>query len=109
MSKSPNPYRLEAQIEKYFYNAIKKLGGECLKWQSSHKAGLPDRLVFYKGSFCMVELKTEKGKLSSGQIEMHERFKKQGFHVYVLYGIEQVKDFIQKLKSGVLNSAPLEF
>lgn len=99
MMSTPKSYRLESQIEKYFYQAIRKLGGICLKWESAHKAGLPDRLVFIGGKFYMVELKTESGRLSSGQIEMFKRFEGQGFPVTVLYGIEQVQDFIQKLKN----------
>lgn len=98
----PHPtYRRESEIERYLYQSVRKLGGECLKWQSTHKAGLPDRLIFIDGLFYMVELKTDTGKLSEGQIEMFERFRKQGFPVLVLYGMEQVKEFINDLKRKI--------
>lgn len=88
----------ESEIEKYLYAQIKKMGGECLKWESQHKAGLPDRLIFINGSFYMVELKREDGKLSEAQKEMHSRFEKQGFPVLVLYGLKEVDGFLQSLK-----------
>lgn len=88
----------ESEIEKHLYNGIRKLGGICLKWESKHKPGLPDRLIFIAGRFYMIELKQENGKLSPGQIELHSQFKEQGFNVIVLYGMEQVKDFLRELE-----------
>lgn len=88
----------ESDIEKYLYSQIKKMGGECLKWESQHKAGLPDRLIFIDGRFFLVELKRENGKLSEAQKQMHSRFEKQGFPVLVLYGLQEVDGFLESLK-----------
>ncbi len=92
----------ESNIEKYFVKAIKDLGGRAYKWVSPGNNGVPDRIVFVKGSVpIFVELKNEKGVLSKLQKVQIERLKKLGQDVRVLKGLEEVKRFIEELKSGI--------
>lgn len=97
MQETPARYLRESDIEKFLCDAVSSLGGECLKWESKRTPGLPDRLIFLNGHFYLIELKTERGRLSSRQIEMHKRLERQGFPVKVLFGIEQVREFAQGL------------
>lgn len=94
---------LEKDIEKFLVREVKKLGGLCYKWVSPGNAGAPDRIVLIPNRPVMfVELKTDKGKLSRLQEIQIKKLKAITEHVYVLKGLEEVKDFIEscKKKSG---------
>lgn len=92
----------ESEVEKALCSGIRRIGGECIKWESKRMPGLPDRVILYKGRFIPVELKRERGlgRLSKAQIELFERFERQGFKVTVLYGLEEVKNFLTELALG---------
>lgn len=94
---------LEKNIEKILVKEVKKLGGLCYKWVSPGNAGVPDRIVLLPNRPVMfVELKTDRGKLSRLQEIQIKRLKAITEHVYVLKGLEEVRDFIEscKKKSG---------
>lgn len=88
---------LEKDIEKVLVNGIKKLGGRAYKWVSPGNDGVPDRIVILPGTRpVFVELKTEKGKLSALQTVQIKRLRDMGQTVEVLYGTEQVRQFLGK-------------
>lgn len=94
---------LEKDIEKFLVKEVKKLGGLCYKWVSPGNAGVPDRIVLLPHRPVMfVELKTDRGKLSRLQEIQIKKLKAITEHVYVLRGLEEVRDFIEscKKKSG---------
>ena len=94
---------LEKDIEKFLVKEVKKLGGLCYKWVSPGNAGVPDRIVLIPNRPVMfVELKTDTGKLSRLQEIQIKKLKAITEHVYVLKGLEEVRDFIEscKKKSG---------
>ena len=94
---------LEKDIEKILVKEVKKLGGLCYKWVSPGNAGVPDRIVLIPNCPVMfVELKTDTGKLSRLQEIQIKKLKAITEHVYVLRGLEEVRDFIEscKKKSG---------
>lgn len=94
---------LEKDIEKILVKEVKKLGGLCYKWVSPGNAGVPDRIVLLPHRPVMfVELKTDRGKLSRLQEVQIKKLKAITEHVYVLKGLEEVRDFIElcKKKSG---------
>ena len=65
MSKSRKPQiPLERDIERYFVKEVEAHGGWAIKFQSDSQAGVPDRIVFWKGSRSVefVELKRPGGK-----------------------------------------------
>lgn len=87
---------LEKDIEKILVKEVKKLGGLCYKWVSPGNAGVPDRIVLIPNRPVMfVELKTDKGKLSRLQEVQLKKLKAITDHVYVLKGLEEVRDFIK--------------
>lgn len=88
---------IEADAESYLVDSVRKLKGLCFKLKFLGVMGAPDRLVLMPGGrFFFVELKQTTGALEPSQQVLFPRIEKRGFKVYVLYGVEQVKEFIEK-------------
>lgn len=87
----------EKDIEKILVNEVKRLGGRAYKWVSPGNDGVPDRIVVLPGLRpIFVELKTEKGQLSALQRVQIKRLQEWGQEVGVLYGLPQVRDFLEE-------------
>lgn len=87
---------LEKDIEKFLVREVKNLGGLCYKWVSPGNAGVPDRIVLLPNRPAMfVELKTDKGKLSKLQEVQVKKIRSVNDQVYILHGLEEVKEFIK--------------
>lgn len=90
---------LEKNIEKFLVREVKKLGGLCYKWVSPGNAGVPDRIVLLPDRPALfVELKTEKGEPSKLQKVQIKKLRNLNAPVYILYGLEEVKEFIKLCK-----------
>lgn len=86
----------ESEIEKRLVDGVRKMGGRAYKFVSPGNDGVPDRIVIFPGQKpVFVELKTEKGRLTSLQTVQIDRLQKLGQDVRVLYGIEDVKGFLE--------------
>lgn len=86
---------LEKNIEKFLIDNVKQLKGLCYKFISPGNSGVPDRIIFLpKGRIIFVELKTKNGRLSKLQKVQIKRLKNLGQDVRVLYGLEEVKEFL---------------
>ena len=86
---------LEKDIEKFLNDNVKKLGGRSYKFVSPGNSGVPDRIIFLPGGkIYFVELKTKRGRPSALQKLQRRRFKELGHEVYLLYGLEDVKVFL---------------
>ncbi len=89
---------LEKDIEKFLNDNIKKLGGRSYKFVSPGNSGVPDRIIFLPGGrIYFVELKTKKGRPSALQKLQRRRFKELGHEVYLLYGMDEVKEFLSEI------------
>ena len=92
---------VEKLIERHLVNGIKKLKGLCLKFVSPGTSGVPDRMILLpNGRVIFAELKTEIGRLSKLQEHLINEMRKRGADVRVLYGLNDVKCFLDEL-SGV--------
>lgn len=92
----------EKEIEKKLVEGVRKIGGVAFKFVSPGNDGVPDRIVALPGGrIAFVELKTEVGRLSGRQKIQIERLTRMGFEVQVLYGADQVADFLAKVKKEV--------
>lgn len=62
----------ERDIEGYFVEQVRSLGGECLKWISPGTTGVPDRIVILPLGMAVefVELKRP-GKTVTEAMQMH--------------------------------------
>ena len=88
---------LEAQLERVFRSRVRMvLGGMVIKMAPT-VVGTPDRLVLLPGGRTfLVELKTNKGKLSAAQREWHLRARRLGTKVVVLRGLEQIQTWVEE-------------
>lgn len=101
---------LEKDIEKILVNGVKKLGGRAYKWVSPGNDGVPDRIVILPGLRpVFVELKTEKGQLSALQKVQIKRLQELGQEVEVLYGLPQVRDFLDECRHRIELQAQWEW
>lgn len=88
----------EREIERRLVETVKKKGGIAPKWVSPGFDGVPDRLIFLpRGRFAMVELKREGEKPRPLQVARHNLFRKLGFKVYVIDGVEGIEDMLDEL------------
>ena len=90
----------EKDIEQYLKRRVERdHGGMCLKVSPEQAKGIPDRLVVLPpdGRTVWVELKRAKdGKLSDLQKYQHNKLKKVGAQVEVLWTKAEVDEFIRK-------------
>ena len=93
----------EREIEKRLITGVKNLGGRAYKWVSPGNDGVPDRIVILPGETpYFVELKSESGRLTALQEVQISRLRNLGQDVLVLYGWNQVKEFLEGChKNGV--------
>lgn len=88
----------ESTIEARLVREVKKRGGLCYKFVSPDNAGVPDRIVITPdGRTIYVELKTLIGRLAKIQKWQLEELRRRGVDVRVLYGMEQVLDFVEEV------------
>ena len=93
---------LEREIEKKLVDGVRKLGGRAYKFVSPGNDGVPDRIVVLpERAPKFIELKTENGRLSSLQNVQIKRLKDLGQDVRVLYGLEDVKRFLEEMQNGI--------
>ena len=95
MEKDGVKILLEREIESYLNENVKKRGGRSYKFMSPGNSGVPDRIVVFPGGrVVFVELKTETGRLSALQVAQIRRLERLGAEVRVLYGLDDVKEFL---------------
>lgn len=83
----------ESKIETALVKHVEKCGGECIKWLTYFKAGLPDRICMLPGGrVIFVETKSASGKLSAVQKFWHARLRRLGFRVLIVNDLEQIKE-----------------
>lgn len=87
----------EKHLEQHFCWKVRQIGGFAVKMNPIGIAGLPDRMVLYKGKTWFIELKTPRGKVSPVQESMHRRFKMYGHEVRIIRTKEEIIAFIQEL------------
>ena len=89
---------LEKEIEKRLVRLLEAKGCLAYKFVSPNCRGVPDRLfITPEGTVFFVELKTKQGMLS--KLQYHQLIKVDGQHqlVYVLYGLDEVEEFVREL------------
>ena len=91
----------EKQIEQKLVQAVRKIGGMCLKFVSPNFDGMPDRLIILPGGkIAFAELKAPCKKPRPLQLARHKTLMKLGFHVYVIDSIEQIGGILDEIQSS---------
>lgn len=87
---------LEKEIEKVLVQEVRKLGGRAYKWISPGNDGVPDRIVIFPNRPpVFLELKTERGRLTSLQRVQGKRLLELGQDVKTVYGIGELALFFR--------------
>jgi hypothetical protein len=88
---------LESQLEQRLVELTRRRSGMAIKLMPT-QAGIPDRLIILPpGRMYLIELKTDTGRLSPIQSELHRRMLAKGVRVVVLYGKEQLDNWFASL------------
>ena len=86
----------EAEIERYFVQRVKALGGYAYKFRSVSQRGVADRIACIpNGKIIMVEIKKRGGRLSALQEVFAEEMRSVGAPYVCLWSKESVDDFLQ--------------
>lgn len=94
---------LESVIEKYLCKEVKKIGGKAYKMDARTYAGIPDRIVLYRGQSYFVELKAP-GKLPRPlQLAVHRELRNYGYDTLIIDSKEGVDKFIQEIQPNERN------
>lgn len=87
---------MEKHIESYLMKCSREIGGECWKWTGT--LGVPDRIILLPGGrVIFVEVKQRSGRLSKMQIHIHEKMRKLGMDVRVVWSKEDVDELIREI------------
>ena len=88
----------ESAVEKAFVDAVRKAGGEALKFTSQSRNGVPDRLVlFFSGKEAFVELKAPGKQMRPLQRKRRKQLEALGFPVFCVDSMEQIQPAIRAL------------
>lgn len=78
----------ESELERILVEEVRKEGGIAYKWVSPGNDGVPDRIVFFPGGeVYFVELKTERGVVSSKQSIQVRKLRGLGQEAAIVKGI----------------------
>ena len=86
---------LEKLIEQKLVRGVRELGGKAYKFVSPGNVGVPDRIVIWPDvNIQFVEIKTKRGRFSQLQYVQCKKLLSLLQTVYILYGLEAVKDYL---------------
>jgi hypothetical protein len=84
----------ESAIEHHLVVRVRKIGGECFKFTSPGRLGVPDRIVVLPGGEVIwIELKAWLGTLSPVQVRMHARLLALEQDVQVFRSVDQIDKY----------------
>ena len=87
----------EAEIERYFVQAVKALGGYAYKFRSVTQRGVADRIACMpNGEAWFVELKKPGGRLSALQEIFAEEMRSVGAPYVCLWSKEDVDEWCKR-------------
>jgi hypothetical protein len=87
----------EAEIERYFVQAVKALGGFAYKFRSVSQRGVADRIACMpNGEAWFVELKKPGGRLSALQEIFAEEMAHTRQHYVCLWSKEEVDEWLTR-------------
>ncbi len=89
---------LERQIQQKVLHYCKSKGAEVFKVGAESQRGLPDLLVVMPtGCVLLLEIKTEKGRLSKLQERMIRILRGNKANVFVVRSVDEVKTILEDL------------
>lgn len=97
--KKKSKSELEAAFQKEAIEIIESMGGYPIKVHVSafQSQGEPDLVCCYKGRFVAFELKVDKNKPSTLQLEKIEDIKRAGGIALPVYSINEIKETLYEI------------
>ena len=97
----------EREVERKLVTAVKKMGGQCLKFVSLGNDGMPDRIVLLPGGKVgFVEVKKHGLRPRPLQLYRHRELQKLGFQVHVLDDPKQIDDILKQVGGDTTAAIP---
>lgn len=90
----------ESAVEKKLREGVRRLGFRAYKFVAPGSAGVPDRMIVGHGRVIFVELKKDTGELKPIQKLQISVLQRLGQDVRVLYGPEEVGEFLEEVKKS---------
>ena len=91
----------EKTLERKLVQAVKNMGGLCVKFVSPGFDGVPDRIVLLPGGhMAFIELKAPGRKMRPLQIRRKEQFERLGFRVYCIDGKDQIGGVLDEIRTS---------
>ena len=91
----------ERDVERYLREQIERIDGQCLKFVSPGRNGVPDRLVLLDGGIhFFVEVKRPNERPTRMQMKCHRQLQAIGHDVYVVANKEEVDALIRQIEGG---------
>jgi Holliday junction resolvase len=92
----------EQTIQRNITKFLEKNGAYVVKVISASKAGVPDILGCYLGSFFAIEVKTPDTKTNVSKLQNYnlEQVKKAGGYSIVAWEISQVNELLEEIENG---------
>ena len=92
----------ENNVETYFKDTVKQLGGITRKWVSPGHIGVPDQIAIINGIVWFVEIKPDGEDLAPWQEREQKRLVSFGANVVTLYGHDDVDQWAYKLSLQIV-------
>jgi len=91
----------ESDLERKLKVNVEAAGGQCHKWVSPGKRGVPDRIcLFPEGRLAFVEMKAPGKKLRPLQRKRKKELELLGFNVFAIDSTEGIQAFINVMTRG---------
>lgn len=91
------PKKREKSVESYLKEQVEKLGGKCYKFESPGTAGMPDRIVVYKGCVVFIETKRPGARPRKLQQERIKELRAQHVPAFSIDTKDKVDNLIMRL------------
>ena len=93
----------EKVIEQKLVQAVKKIGGLAIKFNSPGLSGMPDRLVILPmNTMAFVEVKAPRGRPRTLQVKRHELLRRLGCRVFVLDDAGKISELMSAMLEEVM-------
>lgn len=93
----------ERDLEEWFVERVRQLGGYAVKFSPMGIRGFPDRIVLLPGGkigFAELKNPNGKGRVSSAQVRAAHTLRRLGFNVIISHEKKELNDWVEKLHAA---------
>ncbi len=101
------PFMRESEVEQYLRKRVENMGGLCLKFVSPGQAGVPDRLILFRGVCVFIETKAPAEQARPLQDYQMARIMAQGFPCWVIDTKQKVDSAVAYIRAAAATKPSL--